>query len=133
MADLSEHRVGVDQRPDRHPEQPRPKRVYPGDVEEQVGPCQPGEDGLSGGPVPTAGVCVALVKDNLSVYSEASTGHPATDFTTDPGGVACPNANDSAGRGTHVQVTAQRTGKIEALVLKWNMALKSNANATYEG
>jgi Flp pilus assembly protein TadG len=85
----------------------------------------------SGNDLTTTGTCVALVKDDLSVYTE--TGHPATDFSTESGGTTCPNANDAAGRGMHVQVTGQRTGKIEALVLKWNMTLKSNASAKYEG
>jgi Flp pilus assembly protein TadG len=84
----------------------------------------------SGGDLTTGGVCVALVKDDgVTVYSD--TNHAASWFSTN-GSANCPNANDSAGKGTHVQVTAERNGKIEALVLKWNMTLKSNASARYE-
>jgi Flp pilus assembly protein TadG len=83
----------------------------------------------SGGDLQTSGVCVALVNDNLTVYSY--TNHTASYFSTNSGS-PCADANDSQGRGTHVQVTANRTGKIEALVLKWNMTLKANASAKYE-
>ena len=87
----------------------------------------------SGGDLTTSGVCVALVNDDLTVYSE--NGHGQTDFATNGATAStlpCPNANDSPGRGTHVQVTAQRSGKIEALLFNWNMTLKSNASAKYE-
>ena len=77
----------------------------------------------------TGTVCVALVNDDTTVYTE--TGHGASDFSTN--GTSNCDSSDSPGRGKHVQVVAQRTGKIEALVLKWNMQLKANASAKYEG
>lgn len=77
----------------------------------------------------TGTVCVALVNDDTTVYSE--TGHGQSEFST--AGASNCDSSDSAGRGKHVQVVVQKTGKIEALVLKWNVNLKANASARYEG
>lgn len=85
----------------------------------------------SAGDLTTGNTCVALMKDDgATVYSDST--HTTSYFSTNSGS-ACPNYTDSAGRGTHVVVTGQRNGKIEALVLSWNMTLKANASARYEG